>query len=392
MHVFLSQRLGFSILQVQDLEASGLLSLLARLPAPLEVLSLRDNGLKTLRGLGAAAQAACSSGSSGNSEDAAAATGSTGGDGLLAGLSTSSSHSLALGLRELSLDVNKLARLEACELNPWAASLERLSVASNHLNDWPSASSPGGALTLPVLQRFDAHHNQLRNLPAGALGGLPRLVHLDLGRNLLGPDLRGATLSAAKCLETLVLSQNKLERLPAPLRLPLLRKLWLGSNRLLDMSAWADDGSSTNSSSSSSSSSSSRSSSSGSSSTSNGNNGNGRSEGADGVDGAAGAAAREATWLPSLECLHLDSNRLACLPPGCLVGLPLLRLLDLSFNSLPHDPPPRWLHEHQQRHQHYPQPLLEADSAPEPSNAASGGASTAAGPLEPRPKELQRGK
>jgi len=336
---------------VQDLEASGLSSLLASLHSTLQVLSLRDNGLRNLSGLGAVAAtaestavAAIAAAARNSSSDVSGSNNCSGSSSTGAGISASTAATTCLSLRELSVDVNKLARLEAHELNPWGGSLQRLSVSSNQLVDWPSTSSLGGALNLPHLQRLDAHHNKLSSLPASAFIGLPRLVHLDLGRNLLGPRVNGHTLSAAKCLETLVLSQNRLEALPAPLQLPLLRKLWLGSNRLADMSAWADDDNSSgdgnlakNRSSSSSSGSSGNSSSTGNS------NADCTSEDA---EPAASIGAKRATWLPSLECLYLDSNQLVCLPPGCFVGLPLLRHLDLAFNALPSEDYHHLLHHH----------------------------------------------
>ena len=247
-----------------NLEGSGLLAI--RGSVPLVALRLKDNGIR-----------AWPSG---------------------AGSSLGESGTLA----ELSLDVNRLESLDAKGLNPLGPSLIRLGLAANQIRDWPSeASDP--LLFLPRLQRIEAYHNKLVGLPRGAFRGLPSLTHLDLGRNQLQntADL-GRTLSEASSLAVLVLSQNSLKAPPAPLRLPLLRKLWLGSNRISSLSPWVDWSSPSSS----------------------------TLESAEVRVESASAA----TWLPSLEWLHLDHNSISSIPSGCLAGCPLLRHLDLSHNAL----------------------------------------------------------
>jgi hypothetical protein len=135
---------------------------------PLRRLSLCDNGLRSIRGLGAA----------------------------FAG-NRVASRGCHGGLEELHLDVNSLSRLDANDLNPLGGSLLYLSgailkavidhipsckptnphscrtllvktVNTNHLVDWPSNSSEhGGRLFLPHLQYLACNHNGLLGLPTG---------------------------------------------------------------------------------------------------------------------------------------------------------------------------------------------------------------------------------
>jgi hypothetical protein len=232
--------LSANVNELSDLTFAGVGSL-----AHLRELSLRDNGIRVLAGL--------------------------------AGLQR---------LESLAVDVNTLQRLDAQQLNALPA-LQRLCVAANHVDDWPSDASPGGGLDLPHLVHLEAFHNRLAFLPQRALFGLPCLTHLDLARNRL-EVIDGAALSEAKALTTLVLSQNRLKA-PPRLRLPLLRRLGLASNRIATLTAWA---------------------------------------------GLPDDQAAAATWLPSLETLDLGDNLLAHLGRGVFVGAPLLRSLDLSFNGL----------------------------------------------------------
>ena len=139
------------------------------------------------------------------------------------------------------------------------------------------------------------------------------MTHLDLGCNRL-TSVSGAVLSVVKSLTSLVLSQNRLEEVPSPLRLPLLRKFWLGGNSISSLTPWtfapgqcADTTAKT---------------------VALGISSNIRwhDRGLDGRD--------TSTWLPSLEELYLHDNKVAHIPAGVFIGMPMLHFLDLAFNRL----------------------------------------------------------
>jgi Leucine-rich repeat (LRR) protein len=229
-------------------------------------------------------------------------------------------------LRSLLLDVNQLRSLVHMQHLP---RLTELSVVSNRVAALPQQ------LPLPALQRLDLQHNSLHSLPQRLLCGLSQLTHLNLGRNKLGSSSRnssstdtnsssssasaahtalGQALTACPSLTILVLSGNGLTAVPSPLRLPLLRELWLSGNRLTSLAAWAAAGATTTAATSSSSSSSST---------------------AQQQQQQQQQQQLPQVWLPSLHVLHLQDNALATLA-GCaaLASMPLLRSLDLSFNAL----------------------------------------------------------
>ncbi|CAM9860040.1 unnamed protein product [Chrysoparadoxa australica] len=98
----------------------------------------------------------------------------------------------------------------------------------------------------------------------------------------------GIELPAHLPLVKLVLSQNKLSKPPCPLRLLLLRELWLSGNRISSLSCWDEE--------------------------------------------------PGQVWLPSLEVLYIQDNLLESLGKeggglSC-AGMPLLIHLDASFNAL----------------------------------------------------------
>jgi Leucine-rich repeat (LRR) protein len=177
-------------------------------------------------------------------------------------------------LQELRVDVNSLTSLDGLESMP---SLTELSAGTNRI-----ASLPKG-LALPRLQKLSLYHNRISSLPVPALSHMRQLMQLDLGRNNLR-EIHGSALSACPSLVRLVLSQNRLHTVPAPLCLPLLRELWLSGNSLTSLAEWNNEG---------------------------------------------------LLFVPSLISLHVDDNQLAFLGGSMtLVGAPLLRDLNLSFNSL----------------------------------------------------------
>lgn len=221
------------------------------------------------------------------------------------------------------------------------------------------------------LQKLELYHNRIATVHPRALEGLASLTHLDLGRNQLR-TLDGHGLECCPALATLILSQNFLREPPFPLCLPLLSELWLSGNRISSMGAWVSSpmqailhppssgycsqqcpmsnrtptgvsGDLTEG---------------GSraspqhqvahNSTSCGRESERRSQGRksdfdnrnekdrrDGTTQGRQAADEVGVWLPSLEVLHLQDNALEALGGwSALVGCPLLRSFDASFNQL----------------------------------------------------------
>lgn len=291
-------------------------------------------------------------------------------------------------LRELRLDINHLTSLHELKNLP---SLVELSANTNHIRvlpegfaaglmppkfftqNWTKLHSTSGRATVACgrLQKLELYHNRLSSVHPKALEGLVSLTHLDLGRNQL-KTLNGQALEACPALSTLVLSQNLLREPPYPLRLPLLNELWLSGNQINSMGAWAfaplqvpasgfissnlegrttlettfpaklnDAPPGLNMAPTCQSRKS--------------DEGRGTSAGLELVGqvalyGATTKRERDKTstngagridaedggvWLPSLEKLHLQDNELETLGgPWSLVGCPLLRSFDASFNKL----------------------------------------------------------
>jgi Leucine-rich repeat (LRR) protein len=209
-------------------------------------------------------------------------------------------------LKSLRLDSNKL-----CDLSPLngLSSLTSLSANNNLLEIMPS-------LDIPALQRLELYQNNLVMIPTESMQGLPSLMHLDIGRNKL-EYIDGNALTQCLNLSTLILSQNSLHAVPAPLYLPHLRNLWLSGNKISDLSMWAPrlqpQGMFTC-----------------------------NSE----FEKAFGNAKsfkeiydhrQHLHWpvfLPMLEKLRLQDNQIQCVDCGSLSGMPSLRELDVSFNAL----------------------------------------------------------
>jgi Leucine-rich repeat (LRR) protein len=120
------------------------------------------------------------------------------------------------------------------------------------------------------------------------------LTHLDLGRNKL-THISGESLSSCQLLQSLILSQNDLTSLPAPLFLPNLKQFWCSGNHLVGMNAWAPDNACSISSIS---------------------------------------TVKSRVFLPMLEKLHLQDNAIDCIDIGVFCTMPHLNQLDLSFNNL----------------------------------------------------------
>lgn len=291
-------------------------------------------------------------------------------------------------LRELRLDINHLTSLHELKQLP---ALVELSANTNHIRELPdgfaaglmSPQDPSSDRNEKVqstlveravacggrLQKLELYHNRIASVHPRALEGLASLTHLDLGRNQLR-TLDGHGLECCPALATLILSQNFLREPPFPLCLPLLSELWLSGNRISSLGAWASSpmqailqlpssghcsqycpisnraptgvpGDSTE----------------GGSrvspqhqdvkhSTSCGREPGRRSQGRksdfDNVKGRRGGtspggqdADEVGVWLPSLEVLHVQDNALEALGGwSALVGCPLLRSFDASFNQL----------------------------------------------------------
>ena len=131
-------------------------------------------------------------------------------------------------LQTLSLDTNRIADLSDLGRLPY---LSTLCANTNNLTEMPILSG------CDRLQRLELYQNHIADVSIDALKMLTCLTHLDLGRNKL-EHIDGTALSNCILLQTLVLSQNKLSEVPAPLYLPLLKTLWLSGNKLQNLDYW----------------------------------------------------------------------------------------------------------------------------------------------------------
>lgn len=214
------------------------------------------------------------------------------------------------GLRRLFLDENVLSSLDGLEALP---NLEELSVARNAIQ------RVSGLQALTALQRLCLDGNRLTALPEG-IGGLTALRQLAMAGNDLaaipekavGPGLMAGLesldvsgnrlgslggISLLVNLQSLDLSRNGLEAVEGLDRLPVLLTLAATNNRLPGVprlgSALLRELR---------------------------------------LSGNRIGEVRDLPFLPHLETLHLQDNEIATLSP--LAGLPSLRELNLSFNSL----------------------------------------------------------
>jgi Leucine-rich repeat (LRR) protein len=173
----------------------------------LEVLSLRDNRLRTLRGLrpGSCARLRSLTADLNQLTD-------------LRGLAA------CVALRKLSVCSNQLVSLRGLR-----ETLEKEQLVEQDGSGAPATTRTGGGGQ--QLESLWVSNNMLTAL-GDALMGCTALQHLDVTSNRL-TSLRG--LERCSLLTTLAASDNCLRSLPlAPggLRAPLLRRLWLGRNQL----------------------------------------------------------------------------------------------------------------------------------------------------------------
>ena len=190
-------------------------------------------------------------------------------------------------LEELNVDANRLRSLfplgdidgvpSCCLL-----SLRSLSARANQIKH---LSSRLGEKSVPFLESLSLYQNRITHIPDDFLRGLDCLISLDLGRNRLSDEISlGKTLSAAPTLRCLVLSQNRLKRLPHPLGLPLLKELWLTGNDVTSTEGWSRN---------------------------------------------------DDVWLPCLWNLHLQDNCISTITENSLAyACPNLVHFDLSFNEI----------------------------------------------------------
>ncbi len=192
------------------------------------------------------------------------------------------------------MDVNQIKSLESLgEL----FCLTELSVATNKIS-----ALPEHPLTLYNLQKFNLFHNRVASIPQRSLSQLRHLTDLDIGRNIL-TKISGEVFDGCVALIRLVLSHNRLKTPPNNMRLPLLKELWLNGNCMNSLQDWTG------------------------------------------------------IWLPSLQELRLEDNRLTSLGNRLLTprlyssdyvdgggvgftglsGMPLLQILNVSFNILEND-------------------------------------------------------
>lgn len=183
-------------------------------------------------------------------------------------------------LRSLVFDVNQVDDLSALRELP---SLVVLSASTNCISEVPHLSSPH-------LQRLNLYHNKLSTIMSLTPIRSRVLTHLDLGRNKLH-FVSGEALSQCQLLTQLILSQNCLEAVPFPLRLPNLKSLWISGNRLSGLTEWSPVYSEE-------------------------------------------TPIKYPCFLPMLDKLYLQDNSIRTLKQQSLAAMPLLTHIDLSFNNI----------------------------------------------------------
>jgi Leucine-rich repeat (LRR) protein len=122
----------------------------------------------------------------------------------------------------LNLDSNRLEDLNLRHLT----SLHILSVNCNSLKSFPLLSSI-------YLTKLELYRNQITSFPTDEdyFTQIPSLLYLNLGRNLIA-EIPAHFSEHCQLLNTLILSQNKLENFPKNLRFPFLHSLWLNRNAI----------------------------------------------------------------------------------------------------------------------------------------------------------------
>jgi Leucine-rich repeat (LRR) protein len=192
-------------------------------------------------------------------------------------------------LKILHVDNNNLTDIEAvASMNQ----LEHLSANTNSITRVPELK---GCMRL---RRLELYHNNISEVHMAAFRGLTDLTHLDLGRNCLS-YIDGSTLNECNSLQTLILSQNRLEVVPSPLMLPFLQVLWLSGNKLRDLQSWTV-----------------------------------LPPGELSMEGLRPDTLVWPVFLPSMETLHLQDNELKEVSDTALLAVPRLTFVDLSFNNL----------------------------------------------------------
>eukprot|EP01031_Cornospumella_fuschlensis_P029453 gene29453-35551_t len=205
-------------------------------------------------------------------------------------------------LAQINADNNRITDLSSLSNH---AAVQILSVNCNNLQHFP-------LLNCPRLLKLELYKNRIADVPAAqrnarkASGSnfvsllsssvpsttwhLPRLLYLNLGRNQL-KQIDGHSLSSCVYLQTLILSQNLLTSVPSPLRLPCLSALWLNGNQIENLTLWEQSNS------------------------------------------ASSGDEKYPLFLPSLQKLYLQDNRMSSLSFSVFAYMPLVNELDISFNQ-----------------------------------------------------------
>jgi Leucine-rich repeat (LRR) protein len=187
-------------------------------------------------------------------------------------------------LRYLNLDSNRLVEMQYMDSHK----LMILSVTCNQLKAMPSFRASN-------LLKLDLFANQIESIESIHLKRFPNLVHLNLGKNKI-QSIAVNAFAENKTLQTLILSHNKLSRLPR-LSLPNLISLWCNGNQLESLDSWV-------------------------------------SHSATSSSAIPAPPVSSFLFLPLLQKLYLQDNQISTIHPTSLSGLPLLKELDLSFNRL----------------------------------------------------------
>lgn len=209
--------------------------------------------------------------------------------------------------------------------------LTTLALNGNNISSLSCDGEDGdmSVIYLPSLQRLELAQNKFTYL-SRQFGALPSLTYLSLERNQIvdhdpaifnpavfnnsrrqAPRLRQMSGSGSGSgpglllLQTLILSHNGLTKMPSPMRLPLLRQLWITGNKITNLNAWVLPQ----------------------------NNAVASDRNSDAASGSSSHKSPEfQIFLPMIERIYLQDNLITDFPSGLGHLLPGLCELNVSFN------------------------------------------------------------
>lgn len=188
-------------------------------------------------------------------------------------------------LRYLNMDSNRLVEMTYMDSHK----LMILSLTCNQLSNIPNFRASN-------LLKLDLFGNLIECVDSVQLRRFPNLVHLNLGKNKIR-SIANDAFEENKTLQTLILSHNQLKGLPK-LMLPNLISLWCNGNHLISLDSWEQVVDQSHS-------------------------------GSSKLSGTA-----PFLFLPLLQKLFLQDNQIESIHATSLIGFPVLKEVDLSFNRL----------------------------------------------------------